>query len=387
MDFNSEEHIARLIFLYIQGNISEEEAKEIAAWRAASPSHEALFRQIVSYNHQTQSIRRFVKTPEENQRNWQALYAKMHPKPARALKHLWAYAALIALFLSCGGIMLYHLSDRNSLAGTPLTAGKLSSESSHPILILPNGEHIDLNSAKAETMANASMTITKDSVNYRSGTPADSKETYHTLRVPRGSEYILRLSDNTFVHLNAASELTYPEKFTGQQRKVYLKGEAYFKVQKSLEMPFIVMANRIEVKVMGTTFGVRAYEEEKEIRTTLESGKVTVNTKEHQIELSPGEQALFDKQTSGLDIREVDTDLYLGWKDNRIIYDNCPLETILRDLGRWYVFEVCYEKPEFRSYRFSLNIKRHESIEQVLKLIENAENIHFEMKDHQLLVR
>lgn len=387
MDFNSEEHIARLIFLYIQGNISEEEAKEIAAWRAASPSHEALFQQMVSYNHQTKSIRRFVKTPEENQKNWETLYAKMHPQPHRALKHLWAYAALIALFLTCGGILLYHLSSRDLLPDTLLTAGKLSAESTHPILILSNGEHIDLTSAEAATMANASVAITKDSVNYRSASPADSNETYHTLKVPRGSEYILRLSDNTFVHLNAASELTYPVKFTGQRRKVYLKGEAYFKVQKSLEKPFIVMANRIEVKVMGTTFGVRAYEEEKEILTTLESGKVTVNTQQHQIELSPGKQALFNKQTSGLDVREVDTDLYLGWKDNRIIYDNCPLETILRDLGRWYVFEVFYEKPEFRSYRFSLNIKRHESIRQVLQLIENAENIHFEMKGHQLLVR
>lgn len=387
MVFHTEENIARLIFLHMQGSISEVEAKELAAWREASPRHEALFRQMTSRIHLEESLHRFIKTPEEEQKNREALHRKLHPVSRRSLKRWWAYAALFALLLTCGILLLYRLPTTGPLTGNPPLAGKLSPSSSYPILVLPNGEQIELKDAKPATSPDHFFTISKVSIHYSAEAISDTTEIFHTLKVPRGSTYILRLSDNTDVYLNAASELTYPVKFTGKQRKVSLRGEAYFQVRKSQTYPFIVSAGQMEIRVMGTTFGIRAYSEENEIHTTLESGKVRVTVNHQQTELSPGQQALFDKQTSGLNVREVDTDVYLGWKDNRIVYDNCPLETILRDLGRQYDFETVYENPELRSYRFTLNMKKHASLQQILQLIEKTEDIHFEVKDHSILVK
>lgn len=93
------------------------------------------------------------------------------------------------------------------------------------------------------------------------------------MKIPRGGEYVLVLSDGTTVYLNAESELMYPVKFRGNDRRVFLKGEAYFDVKRDTSKPFIVEANSLDVRVLGTEFGVRAYQDETCIRTTLKREK------------------------------------------------------------------------------------------------------------------
>ena len=139
--------------------------------------------------------------------------------------------------------------------------------------------------------------------------------------------------------------------------------------------------------MLGTTFGVRAYEDEKEIQTTLESGKVLVSAGGHKVNLVPNEQARFDKSKSVLSVEDVDIDLYLAWKDGRLMYDNCPLEKILNDLGRWYAFDVFYSREEARSYQFSVNMKKHEVFTRVLELIEKTGDIQFEIKGKTVIVK
>jgi len=176
-------------------------------------------------------------------------------------------------------------------------------------------------------------------------------------------------------------------KFQGKERKVYLTGEAYFKVAKNTEHPFVVTAGELEVLVTGTTFGVRAYKDEKDIQTTLESGQVTVRVEGKSVKLVPNKQVLFNKSTMGLEVRDVDVDLYLAWVDGRLVYDNCPLEKILTDLGRWYNIDVFYSRDELRSYQFSLNMKKHEEFTQVLELIGKTGEVQFEIKDNTVIVK
>ena len=181
--------------------------------------------------------------------------------------------------------------------------------------------------------------------------------------------------------------MRFPVKFQGKERKVYLTGEAYFKVAKNTERPFVVTAGELDVLVTGTTFGVRAYKDEKDIQTTLESGHVTVQVEGKSVKLIPNKQALFDKLTMGLEVRDVDVDLYLAWADGRLVYDNCPLEKILSDLGRWYNINVFYNRDELRSYQFSLNMKKHEEFTHVLELIGKTGEVQFEIKDNTVIVK
>ena len=148
--------------------------------------------------------------------------------------------------------------------------------------------------------------IGENVVSYQTGEQEEAPiQEMNTVRVPRGSEYRLILSDGTKVWLNAESQLIYPVRFTGENREVIMKGEACFEVAKKEKQPFVVKVDEIEVLVTGTLFNVEAYPETKEVKMTLVEGRVEVKTEEHRQLLSPDVQARVDKQEGQIRVRTV----------------------------------------------------------------------------------
>lgn len=386
---SKEEHIARLIFLHIQGMTDNAQEKELNEWRSVSPRHEELFQRMLSSEHVEKSISRFVKTEEEEERGWRQLQQKARSgRSVRKIKW-FPYAAAIVLILSVGGVF-YFSGDKEQTEILPIAKNEVQVPGSWAVLILPDGRKVDLENEVLRSdlaQSDSLLLVSARSLKYRDIDSPDATEIFHTLEIPRGGEYLLTLSDGTMIYLNSESTLSFPVKFQGKERKVYLTGEAYFKVAKNTEHPFVVTAGELEVLVTGTTFGVRAYKDEKDIQTTLESGQVTVRVEGKSVKLVPNKQVLFNKSTMGLEVRDVDVDLYLAWADGRLVYDNCPLEKILTDLGRWYNIDVFYSRDELRSYQFSLNMKKHEEFTQVLELIGKTGEVQFEIKDNTVIVK
>ena len=386
---SKEEHIARLIFLHIQGMTDNAQEKELNEWRSVSPRHEELFQRMLSSEHVEKSISRFVKTEEEKERGWWQLQQKARSgRSVRKIKW-FPYAAAIVLILSVGGVF-YFSGDKEQTEILPIAKNEVQVPGSRAVLILPDGRKVDLENEVLRSdlaQSDSLLLVSARSLKYRDIDSPDTTEIFHTLEIPRGGEYLLTLSDGTMIYLNSESTLSFPVKFQGKERKVYLTGEAYFKVAKNTEHPFVVTAGELEVLVTGTTFGVRAYKDEKDIQTTLESGQVTVRVEGKSVKLVPNKQVLFNKSTMGLEVRDVDVDLYLAWADGRLVYDNCPLEKILTDLGRWYNIDVFYSRDELRSYQFSLNMKKHEEFTQVLELIGKTGEVQFEIKDNTVIVK
>ena len=386
---SKEEHIARLIFLHIQGMTDNAQEKELDEWRSVSPRHEELFQRMLSSEHVEKSISRFVKTEEEEERGWRQLQQKARSgRSVRKIKW-FPYAAAIVLILSVGGVF-YFSGDKEQTEILPIAKNEVQVPGSRAVLILPDGRKVDLENEVLRSdlaQSDSLLLVSARSLKYRDIDSPDTTEIFHTLEIPRGGEYLLTLSDGTMIYLNSESTLSFPVKFQGKERKVYLTGEAYFKVAKNTEHPFVVTAGELEVLVTGTTFGVRAYKDEKDIQTTLESGQVTVRVEGKSVKLVPNKQVLFNKSTMGLEVRDVDVDLYLAWVDGRLVYDNCPLEKILTDLGRWYNIDVFYSRDELRSYQFSLNMKKHEEFTQVLELIGKTGEVQFEIKDNTVIVK
>ena len=386
---SKEEHIARLIFLHIQGMTDNAQEKELNEWRSVSPRHEELFQRMLSSEHVEKSISRFVKTEEEEERGWWQL--QQRARSGRSVRKIkwFPYAAAIVLILSVGGVF-YFSGDKEQTEILPIAKNEVQVPGSRAVLILPDGRKVDLENEVLRSdlaQSDSLLLISTRSLKYRDIDSPDTTEVFHTLEIPRGGEYLLTLSDGTMIYLNSESTLSFPVKFQGKERKVYLTGEAYFKVAKNTEHPFVVTAGELEVLVTGTTFGVRAYKDEKDIQTTLESGQVTVKVEGKSVKLVPNKQVLFNKSTMGLEVRDVDVDLYLAWADGRLVYDNCPLEKILTDLGRWYNIDVFYSRDELRSYQFSLNMKKHEEFTQVLELIGKTGEVQFEIKDNTVIVK
>ena len=211
-------------------------------------------------------------------------------------------------------------------------------------LVLADGTTRILSSGVTDSLfvqQGASIVVQDQGVSYQ-GDSSVVEERYNTLRVPRGGEYSITLSDGTIVYLNAESELRYPVKFVGEDRQVYLSGEAYFDVVHDKTHPFVVDVKNSTVRVLGTSFDVRAYADEDEVLTTLVQGSVRFSAGKESVILGPGEQAVLDK-SGRVETREVDTYLYTAWKDGVFAFKRQRLEEVMKVVARWYDVNVFWE--------------------------------------------
>ena len=192
---------------------------------------------------------------------------------------------------------------------------------------------------------------------------------YNELSVPYGERFELILSDNTKIHLNAGTTLKYPVQFIqGQNRQVYLKGEAYFNVAKDSLHPFIVNTESVDVQVLGTRFNISSYSEDSTINTVLVEGsvKVTPETQEsNSILLEPNHKASWNKQSNLITTEKVDTEVYTGWITGKLIFKNTPFSEIQRKLERHYNVAITNENETLKLERFDATFDI-ETINQVL---------------------
>lgn len=210
---------------------------------------------------------------------------------------------------------------------------------------------------------------------------------YNTLTNPRGSKPVkIVLAEGSKVWLNTESSLRYPTAFTGTERKVEITGEAYFEVAHNDAMPFRVSVNAMEVEVLGTHFNINSYQEEKETRTTLLEGSIKVKAGSVSRIIKPGEQArVHHNSKQALLISSPDIAEVMAWKEGRFSFSNADLETIMREMARWYNVEVEY-KDQIKD-RYTVNVSRDVPVSQLFQFIEMSGGVHFEVKDRKIVVR
>lgn len=195
------------------------------------------------------------------------------------------------------------------------------------------------------------------------------------------------LSDGSKVWLNAESSLYYPVYFTGSQRKVELRGEGYFEIEKNGSKPFVVSIRTEdglinEVKVLGTKFNVNAYEDERNITTTLVEGSVEVIHRGRTKALKAGEQAVISQN---IKIRKVDTAEFLAWKEGKFLFRNASIRSIGEQIKRWYNVELVYEGN--LTDHFNGEFERTIPLERLLFLLEGTERVHFSLDGNRLTVK
>jgi len=213
---------------------------------------------------------------------------------------------------------------------------------------------------------------------------------YHCLEVPRGGEFSFLLPDSTTVFLNAESRLRFPDRFVpGSERIVYLSGEAYFDVKRDPRSPFLVCLEHSAVKVTGTSFNVKAYPDDTNEATTLISGTVSmgIGTTEQWIVLKPGEQGYYDATRKTLLQQTVDVNYYTAWKDGVFAFYRQPLEEVMKTLGCWYLFDTHYQNEALKSILYTGKINRHASIREVLHTFELMDELTFDIKGKEVIVR
>ena len=206
-----------------------------------------------------------------------------------------------------------------------------------------------------------------------------SSQVYKVL-VDKGQRASVILPDGTKVWLNSHTELTYNGDYGKGNRQVVLSGEGYFEVAKDTTLRFIVKAGEMEVEALGTTFNVKAYQEDGELTTTLFEGKVRTSVGKDEVILKPDESLSFDKSSSD------DLAAYARmWKDNELVFKGATMEEVAVMLDRLYNVKVRFTSEKVKHYRFSGVIKNN-SLDNVIELISLTAPIMYKKVGGEIII-
>ncbi len=299
----------------------------------------------------------------------------------------WAAAAAIIVLLTGTTYLLLNKTPKQQPVADISPVNDVQPGHQGALLTLANGRVVLLDSMADGVVAseNGAQVVMKDGELTYNTNANNAPITYNTISTPRGRQFALQLPDGSKVWLNAASSLRYPVVFTGTERRVEITGEAYFEVSKNKSMPFIVgMKNNTTVEVLGTHFNVNAYSDEEAIKTTLLEGAVKVSHEKQTQLLKPGEQAAV-KENSSLTINHSpDLGEVMAWKNGTFSFTNASLETVMRQLARWYNIEVKFV-GEIPNDAFSGEIDRALTLDQVLKGLTKT-RVHYTIQKNKLLI-
>nr|WP_320022556.1 FecR domain-containing protein [uncultured Draconibacterium sp.] len=376
-------NIYLLIAKYSQGNITEQEYYILKAWMEEDAGNKRIFSEYLVFLKNAQRVRFSAKVDEHLA--WKVIHSKLEKRKTFSIKPYLKYAAVLLVLLSL--TVTYQLLHKNIGSEEVLTkVNVIQPGKPKAILELGDGRSVklgEINDSLLALTAGFNIQIKNDTIDYSKSDIIS--ELINTIRVPRGGEYNLVLSDGSRIWLNSESELTFPAKFNGNQRKIALKGEAYLEVAKNETFPFIVEVEGTQVEVLGTSFNVKAYEN---IETTLVEGKVCIRTNSlTEAILNPGEQGVVTKESSEITVKQVDTRLYTSWVKGMFAFRSLSLEEIMKTFERWYNVTVTFENDELKQRRFTGNLRRNEEINPHLDVISLTTNVEFEFSGEKILVK
>jgi len=231
----------------------------------------------------------------------------------------------------------------------------------------------------------------KGSLLYKNNVKSE-KLAYNKLVVPLGKQFEVVLSDGTTVKLNAGTSFKYPVKFIdGNDRMVYLKGEAYFDVAKDVNHPFIVNTSDVNVQVLGTQFNVSSYSDDDQINTVLVEGSVSVSKIDEKYQeekpsvIKPGFKAVWNKNQENITISKANTQIHTAWINGKLILKNTSFRIIRKKLERQYNVTIINNNSLLDEEKFNINFDA-ENIQQVLKTLNESFEIEYEIINNQIII-
>lgn len=375
----TKEQLGILIRKYLSGTATADETEKVEQW-------------YQDYGHNLE-----VYVGNEEEASEQELHDKilnrlrttLHGAPKAIVTPMWkklAAAASIAMVLAAGG--WYFIQNRSTDKTQVARQTEVSPGFEQAILTTSDGRKIELGSNSQQPINEKNgVVISNDGhqLTYASSSTGNTVF-FNTLEVPRKGVYSLELADGTKVWLNSLSSLTYPTSFPGRERRVSIKGEAYFEIAKNPRQPFIVdVEGGQAIEVLGTRFNVNAYTNEQQISTTLLEGAVRVKAGDQLQKLSPGQEAQFSLSNKTLHVRSnADANDVISWKNGFFVCNGKDLQAILRQVMRWYDIDVAYQ-GEIRPESFVGTISRNMNLSELLEVLEIT-GVHFSLQGKTLTV-
>jgi len=359
--------IEKLLNNYKAGNCTPDEQAFVESW-------------YLSYEDST--ARPITETERLNDLDevWKNLSVIQRKKKAT----IWPRITAAAILILSVSIALLYVQQRNTIRKS--IVHDIKPGRNKAFLTLGNGTKIDLNNAingELATQSGIRITKTADGQIVYDASSAHAQETVlNTIEVPIGGQWQVKLPDGSLVFLNASSSITYPTRFKGNERRVSLKGEAYFEVTHNSTMPFKVESQKQIVEVLGTHFNVMAYANEP-YKTTLVEGSVSISGANNTKILQPGEQALLTDQS--LTVKQADVEEAIAWKNGYFKF-NGSLKDIMSKIARWYDVEVIYDDDVDQNKEFVGEISRYKNLSSALNIMEATGNVRFKIEKRRVII-
>ncbi|WP_279130482.1 FecR family protein [Butyricimonas virosa] len=371
-DYTRELKIAEILARQELEKINDEDREFLSRWLEEDEENAKLYQRLLQHPGPVRPVPEF---------DLDGFVNKTMRKVYRRRRRIFVMrVAAVAAVLIMG--IFVALLFREDVTVEPRVESIIMAGKTQAILSLPDGRQIELDSKEgqetewvkyAEKCDVQRDTVTDQSVDIK-------------IDVARGGEYKVRLDDGTVVWLNSESSLVYPKQFAGDKRIVRLSGEAYFEVERDERKPFVVSVAGMEIKVLGTSFNIAAYEDEETITTTLVSGAVEVITRHETVHLTPGKQATVQSGRPGIVVSDVDPTLYSSWIEGVFKFDKMTLTDICTRLSRWYNVDFVFE-GDTGNEKFTGGTWKYVSLEEFLSRIEKVTDVSFHFEDKTVIVR
>jgi len=202
------------------------------------------------------------------------------------------------------------------------------------------------------------------------------------------------LADGSTVKMNSGSRLKYPDHFTADTRDVYLSGEAFFDVKKDAKHPFIVHTEQLAVKVLGTAFDVKAYQNDAFTETTLIRGKVSISLKNNTAQtfiLKPNDKFTLSNGRGSISQLMLfngagaDKVIETAWLNHELIFKNNRFDEVAKLFERWYDIKIAFKEPELKAIQFTGHFEK-ESLTDALNVLRLIENFNYSVNGKNVYI-
>jgi len=203
-----------------------------------------------------------------------------------------------------------------------------------------------------------------------------------------GQKTKIFLPDGSIAYLNSSSSIKYLSGFIGDERRVYLEGEAFFEVAKDVSKPFVVESKTIETIALGTAFNVNAFNDAKEMRVSLIEGEVRINQMETSgktVTLNPGKELLIDPETHTFLEMSFKLEDVVGWKEGKLVFKQASIDEVSRKLERWYGVQIQIKGKVPAKWKVT-TVYENQSLKNVLTDLQYSKKFAYEIKDSHVII-
>ncbi len=388
MELNNN-RVIELTWKHLKNELTEADSIELNSW-LADPVNKARFEQRISPDNILEGLTmmQFAKLeaesgwkPKEDNAETSKVVSLGEGLPANKRRRLWMVAAAAVVLTVTSVTLLSKISRKENHQENihPLVSTDLPPGGNKATLTLEDGSTVPLDDAdKGPIAKQGGSVVIKEAggqLAYRKGEQIGAIG-YNIVTTPRGGQYRVLLPDGSQVWLNSGSSIKFPTAFVEKNREVLLTGQGYFEISRNPQQPFIVKVQETEIRVLGTSFDVMAYDDEQTINAALLEGSVSVAVKGQQVLLHPTYQAKID-QTGSMKVEKVNTDEVVAWKNGFLEFDGKDIATVMRAVSRWWDVDVRFA-AKVDSHAFSGQLSKSLKASEALRILETS-GYHFKV--------